>query len=302
MTDYLLSYQPLFNQVLVFALLGYSQVVVLRAGVFSVATVGIASIGAYASGIATVKWGWPAPAATVLSTGLGLVVGLLIAIPLSRLRGVYQAIATIAMVQVVVSLTMYSESLTNGVLGLSNIPKGYDTPGFLLFLAAVMFALANLKRSGTGRAFDAIRHEETVAVALGISVTRQHAIAFGLSGLLAGLAGSLVAFYGRSLFPAQFGFHLLTEVLAFCVLGGMNSIWGPLIGAAILIVVPDFARPLADNTLLFYGAVLIGSIVFLPHGVADTIGQWRLRRQFRKRAAALAREGADTPSAPGHAS
>jgi len=279
MIDYLLSYQPLFNQVLVFSLLGYSQYIVLRAGVFSVATVAIASIGAYASGIATVKWGLPVYSATFLSMVLGLVVGLLIAIPLSRLRGVYQAIATIAMVQVVSSLAMYGESLTGGVLGLSNIPKGYDTPGFVLAVLLVIWGLHNLNRSGTGRAFDAIRHEETVAVSLGISVVRQQAIAFGLSGLVAGLAGSLVAFYGRSLFPAQFGFHLLTEALAFVVLGGMSSVWGPLIGAAILIVVPDFARPLAENTLLFYGAVLILSIIFLPQGVADTIALQRVRKR-----------------------
>lgn len=291
MIDYLLSYQPLLNQVLVFSLLGYSQYIVLRAGVFSVATVAIASIGAYASGIATVKWGVPVYAATLLSMVLGLVVGLLIAIPLSRLRGVYQAIATIAMVQVVASLAMYVESLTGGVLGLSNIPKGYDTPGFVLAVMLVIWGLHNLNRSGTGRAFDAIRHEETVAVSLGISVNRQQAIAFGLSGLVAGLAGSLIAFYGRSLFPAQFGFHLLTEALAFVVLGGMRSVWGPLIGAVILIIVPDFARPLADNTLLFYGAVLILSIIFLPHGVADTIA---LRRERRKRATALAQPAASS--------
>lgn len=285
MIDYLLSYQPLLNQVLVFSLLGYSQYIVLRAGVFSVATVAIASIGAYCSGIATVKYGLPALPATLLSMLVGLVVGLLIAIPLSRLRGVYQAIATIAMVQVVVSLTMYSESLTGGVLGLSNIPKGYDTVGFVVAVALVIYFLHCLNRSGTGRAFDAIRHEETVAVSLGISVRRQQAIAFGLSGLIAGLAGSLIAFYGRSLFPAQFGFHLLTEALAFVVLGGSTSVLGPLIGAAILILVPDFARPLADNTLLFYGTVLILSIIFLPHGVADTIA---LRRARARRARTLA--------------
>lgn len=293
MTDYLLSYQPLFNQVLVYSLLGYSQYIVLRAGVFSVATVGIAAIGAYASGIATVKLGMPPLVAVAISMVLCLIVGLLIAIPLSRLRGVYQAIATMAMVQVVASLIMYAESLTGGVLGLSNIPKGLDTPGFLLAVAVVIWLLRCLNRSGTGRAFDAIRNEETVAVSLGISVARYQAIAFGLSGLVAGLAGSLIAFYGRSLFPSQFGFHLLTEALAFVVLGGTGSVLGPLVGAAILIVVPDFARSLADNTLLFYGAVLILSITYLPHGVMDTIALRRARRR-RARIAAAATEKGET--------
>lgn len=282
MIELFLSYEPLINQVMVYAILAYSQYVVLRAGVFSVATVAVASIGAYTSAIATTRYGIPPFFATLLSMLLGLITGLLIALPLARLRGVYQAIATIGLVQVVVSLTMYFESLTGGVLGFNNIPKGYGTLGFAVALALVIYFLHCLGRSGTSRAFDAIRQDETVAVSLGISVQRHHLIAFAVSGVLAGLAGSLIAFYSRSLFPAQFGFHLLTEVLAFVVLGGSTAVVGPLIGAAVLIVVPDFARPLADNTLLFYGVVLIVVMIYLPHGVADTIAmRWARTRQAR---------------------
>lgn len=299
MIDFFLAYQPLINQVMVYSILAYSQYVVLRAGVFSVATVAIASIGAYASAIATTRFGIPPVIATVISMLLGLGTGLVIAVPLARLRGVYQAIATIGFVQVVVSLAMYFESITGGVLGFNNIPKGYGTVGFATALALVIYFLHCLGRSGTGRAFDAIRQEETVAVSLGISVQRHHLIAFAVSGVLAGLAGSLIAFYGRSLFPTQFGFHLLTEVLAFVVLGGSISVLGPLIGAAVLIVVPDFARPLADNTLLFYGVVLILVMIYLPHGVADTIAmKWARRRQARSLRELTALEGKDVVVVP----
>lgn len=280
--EILLGYQPLFNQVLIYSILAYSQYVVMRAGVFSVATVGIAAIGAYASAIAVVRHGYPPILATLLSIVLGLGAGLLIAVPLARLRGIYQAMATIGLVKVIVSLAMYFESLTGGVLGLNNIPKGFGTPGFLLATILIIYVLYSLGRSGTGRSFDAIRQEETVAISLGISVKRHHTIAFAVSGALAGLAGSFIAFFGRSLFPAQFGFELLTEVLAFVVLGGSTSILGPLIGTIILVVLPEFARPLAENTLLFYGAVLILAMIYLPQGVADTLVlRWKRARQAR---------------------
>jgi branched-chain amino acid transport system permease protein len=288
MMDVLLAYQPLFNQVLIYSILAYSQFIVLRTGVFSVATVGIASIGAYASAYATVRLGYHPYVSTAISVLLGLAAGALIAIPLARLRGIYQAMATIGLVKVIVSLTMYFEGVTGGVLGFNNIPRGYDTAGFLIVTVLVILLLHNIGRSGTGRAFDAIRQDETVAVSLGVSVHRHHSIAFALSGALAGLAGSFIAFFGRSLFPAQFGFELLTEVLAFVVLGGSITVLGPLVGTAILVVLPEFARPLAENTLLFYGAILILVMIFLPQGVAGTLVlKWRRSRQ----AAAAARAG-----------
>lgn len=180
--------------------------------------------------------------------------------------------------QVVLSAAQNAAWITNGALGINGIPKAATTPVVLGILGLVVFFLYNLGRSRFGRAFDAIRQDETVAAALGVPVARMHLLAFGLSGALAGLAGSLEAYHSYSITPEQFGFHLLVAALTYVILGGRVSVWGPLAGAAILTTLPEVARPLADARLLLQGALLIAMTVYLPDGIVDTLaGRWRRR-------------------------
>ena len=282
MIDYLVAYRSLLDLVLINALLAFSQYVVLRAGVFSIATAGLASIGAYTAANAVVTWGWPAPLGLLAATTLATAAALLIAVPLARLRGVFQAIATLAFVQLVLSVTQNATSLTGGALGMNGIPRWANTPILLGATGAALYLLWSLGRSWVGRAFDTIRQDETVAVSLGIDVSRTHLLAFGLSGALAGLGGGLDAYHGYSITPDAFGFRLLVACLTFVVLGGRVSPWGPLVGAAILTVLPEVARPFRDYALLVHGALLILTITYLPDGVADTIGRRIRNRRLRR--------------------
>lgn len=282
MMNYLAAYRSLLDLVLINALLAFSQYVVLRAGVFSIATAGLASIGAYTAANAVVSWGWPAPLGLLSAMLLATAAALLIAVPLARLRGVFQAIATLAFVQLVLSVTQNATSLTGGALGMNGIPRWATTPILLGAVTVALYGLRCLGRSWIGRAFDTIRQDETVAVSLGIDVSRTHLLAFGLSGALAGLGGGLDAYHGYSITPDAFGFRLLVACLTFVVLGGRVSPWGPLIGAAILTVLPEVARPFRDYALLVHGALLILTITYLPDGVADTIGRRIRDRRLRR--------------------
>ncbi len=282
MMNYLAAYRSLLDLVLINALLAFSQYVVLRAGVFSIATAGLASIGAYTAANAVVSWGWPAPLGLLSAMLLATAAALLIAVPLARLRGVFQAIATLAFVQLVLSVTQNATSLTGGALGMNGIPRWATTPILLGAVTVALYGLWRLGRSWIGRAFDTIRQDETVAVSLGIDVSRTHLLAFGLSGALAGLGGGLDAYHGYSITPDAFGFRLLVACLTFVVLGGRVSPWGPLIGAAILTVLPEVARPFRDYALLVHGALLILTITYLPDGVADTIGRRIRDRRLRR--------------------
>jgi branched-chain amino acid transport system permease protein len=123
------------------AILALSQYVVLRAGVFSIATAGLASIGAYAAANTAQRWGWPAAGGIALATGLAALVGVLVALPLARLRGVFQAIATVAFVQIVLSVTQNATALTGGALSLNGIPRLVGTPGPLLLTACCTYVL-----------------------------------------------------------------------------------------------------------------------------------------------------------------
>ena len=258
---------------LIFIGTGYalSQAIVFRAGTFSVASSGFAALGAYCAAILTVKQGVHPAAAVAMGTLLGLLSGLLLAMPLARLRGVYQAIASLAFVEVIVALILYFEDLTGGPLGFHNIPR-MVTP-WMLFAAMVltMTLLIILGRGGIGRAFDAMRQDPAVAASLGVNPTRYHVLSFALSGAIAGLFGGLDALRNFSLTAEQFGFSILITTLSAVVLGGRRTVFGPLVGVTILVLLPEIFRPLADYRQAVYGLLLVLVMAYLPFGVFDTL-------------------------------
>jgi len=271
MVSYLLGYQPLLDIILLHLGLAFSQWLVLRAGVFSLATVGFAAVGAYTGGVLVVRYGLPAPLALLSAAVSGGLVALLLSVPLARLRGIYQAIATVAFIQIVMSLNIYGESITGGARGLNGIPKTVGTLTLLIAAALTIYLMVAITRSRLGRAFDAIRQNEAVAASLGVSITRHQALAFVISGALAGVYGALEAFHSYTLVPSQFGFPYLIAILSYIVFGGRNTIIGPIVGTIILVLLPEFVRPLADARILVFGILLVLTINFLPRGIADTL-------------------------------
>lgn len=284
--NFLYAYQPLLDLFLINAGFALSQYIVLRAGVFSIGTAGMAAIGAYAGAILMTRHGLSLWVAAPAASLLGLLVGLLLSLPLARLRGAYQAIATLAFVQIVIAFALYADGLTGGAVGLSDIPKQVSTVGLLGCLALVLYLLASMNRTRLGHIFDALRQDEAVAGSLGISIAFHHALAFALSGAIAGLFGALQAGYMYAVEPHQYGFGMLTATLAAVILGGRRSVWGPIAGAAIMTLLPEVARPLAENKLLVNGVLLIVMIIYFPRGLVDGIA-W-----LRRRKAGCARERA----------
>ncbi len=289
MSEFLLTYHHLFNVFLIASGYALSQWVVLRAGVFSIATAGMAAIGAYGAALLTMRWGWHYLLALLAATVLGAFAGLLLSWPLARLRGVFQAIATLAFVQVVMAIALYADSLTGGAMGLNAIPNPVGTVHALLAVVAVVYLMTAISATRLGRAFEAIRQNEAVASALGVSVNFHQALAFAISGAIAGLFGGLEAFQSYTLFPATFGFPAVIAALSYVVLGGRRSVAGPIVGAAILLVLPEISRPLADYRMALYGAVLMLVIAFLPRGIVDTA--WLALRRQR-----LARRRSEEPA------
>jgi branched-chain amino acid transport system permease protein len=297
MSGWLSGYLSVFDLVLLNCGLALSQYVVLRAGVFSVATPALASIGAYTAGILTLRTGAGAVTGVLAAAAMGTAIAVVLSVPLARLRGVFQAIATVAFSQIVLSLALYATELTGGANGLNGIPRLIDTPALILWTVALVYVLLSLSRSRIGYAFDAIRQDETVAVTLGISAIAHQTLAFALSGAIAGATGALMAYHNRSVAPEEFGFGMLVTVLAYVVLGGRRSVLGPLAGATLLTLLPEMARPLADNRLIVHGAVLMLVIIYLPHGIVDTLRiAWKRRATIAVRASRPIREAHDGPA------
>ena len=282
MLDLFTAYRPLVDLFLLHTGFALSQYIVLRAGVFSVATAGLASIGAFAAAYLSVRRGVHPVLSLLIGTALGCAAGLVLSWPLARLRGVYQAIATVAFVQIVVSLALYAEPVTGGALGLNGIPKLVGTGTLAVCAGAAVYVVLALDSTRLGRAFEAVRQDEAVAVSLGIDLSRHQALAFGLSGAMAGFFGGLEAFHSYALEPNQFGFPFLVAILSYVVLGGRRSVWGPVAGAAILVALPEIARPLAENRMLVYGLLLMAVMAFMPRGIVDTLIESRRHRRLAR--------------------
>ncbi len=217
---------------------------------------------------------------------------LFLSLPLAKLRGAFQAIATIGFVQIMVSLTLYAAPITGGALGLNAIPRVASSGLLVAIVAALMALLAVINRGGIGRAFDAIRQDYTVAASLGISINKYFRYAFALSGAIGALGGCLLAFDTYSIQPDLFGFPLLVFAIAAVLLGGRSSVAGPLVGTVFLMVLPELARPLADERLLLQGALLIVVIIYWPRGIVDSLVQrWHDRAAAPNRQTQRGRHG-----------
>ncbi len=286
MMDFLRANQPVFDFFLLALGFAYSQQIVLRCGVFSLATAAFAALGAYACALMVIHAGVPTLVAIAAALAIGALAGWLVSVPLAHLRGVYQAIATLGLVEVIVSLALYAEPLTGGAVGLNSLPKLVGTPQLLVAVLAVGYLVHAISSSGLGRSFDALRQDEMVAASLGVSARRNHALAFVLSGAIGGLFGGLQSLYAYSVQPTQFGFAFMVSSLTAIILGGRRSLLGPAIGAAILTLLPELARPLAEYRPMVNGVILILVVVFLPQGAGDTLFAAIRHRRARLAAAA----------------
>jgi branched-chain amino acid transport system permease protein len=278
MASFILTYRPLFDLICIYCVLALSQYIALRGGLFSLATPGFAAIGGYAGAYLLKTTALGPLFAAVVAMLFGIAAGLFLSLPLAKLRGAFQAIATIGFVQIMVSLTLYAQPITGGALGLNAIPKVATTGALVITVVVLTALLAVINRSGVGRAFDAIRQDYTVAMSLGISIKTYLRYAFALSGAIGGLGGCLLAFNTYSIQPDVFGFPLLVLVVAAVILGGRSSVAGPLVGTVFLMVLPELARPLADERLLVQGVLLVVIIIYLPQGIVDSLAhRWRGR-------------------------
>jgi branched-chain amino acid transport system permease protein len=282
---------------LINVLLGVSIYITLATGQLSLGNAGFMSIGAYASAVLTTAHGFSIPAGIVIGSLLAGVSGILVGIPALRLRGVYLAIATLGFGEVIRVVFINWESLTGGAVGIAAIPQmgreilaaaenaGFspETLGlrnnqfisltvFLILLAVTLLAILFFQRlssSRVGRAYAAIRMDETAAETAGIDTTYYKVLAFSQGALLSGLAGALFAHATSYISPADFTYHRAVEILVFAVFGGSEVLFGPVFGAMLLTVLPELLRSISDYRYIIYGILLVLTMVFRPQGLID---------------------------------
>lgn len=230
---------------------------------------GFMSIGAYTGALITLNLDTvPAPVAFALALVLGGLMaaafGVIIGVPVLRLRGDYLAIVTLGFGEIIKSV-LNALPFTNGPKGLSKIPtySNYDhfTLVFIIMVVTVVL-ITNLVKSRDGRAICAIRDNDIATEAVGIHVARYKVVAFVISAFFAGVAGVIYAHNVSIIKPTTFDYNKSIEILVIVVLGGMGSIKGSVIAAIILTALPELLRGADDYRMLLYAVVLIVMMLF----------------------------------------
>ena len=272
--DFLWTYGNLVHSLGVNGLLALAMYVVLAVGQLSLGQAAFMGLGAYSSVLMTQALGWPFWAVLPLSVVAPVVFALVIGLPTLRLSGVYLAIATIGLGEVLRAVYL-NVDLFGGALGLSGIPERADNVMIYGLLLAAVLALWLVGRSGIGRAMEAMREDETAASVMGINLLRYKMGALVASAVLAGLAGCLNAHVSSFIGPAEYGFEPAVTILSYALLGGIGTPFAPVIGAFILTLLPELLRGLSDLRLVLNGVIIVVAVLFLPGGLLP----FRLRRR-----------------------
>ena len=252
------------------------------AGQISLGQAAFFGLGAYISGVLTATHAtnpWLAMVIAVIAVGI---IAFILGFPILKLKGHYLAMATLGMGIIVYIVFNETVDITGGPSGLPGIPNlsicgiifNSDMKNYYLvwFFAMVVIILSvNLSASRIGRALRAIHDSEVAARILGVNVRLLKVQIFTISGIFSALAGSLYAHTIQFISPTSFGFNVSIELLTMVIIGGLGSIYGSFLGAAILTLLPELFRTFQDYDIVVYGIVLIVMTMFMPGGLVRGI-------------------------------
>lgn len=283
------------------------MVLVGQTGQASLGHAAFLAVGCYANVLLQLRLGLPFIVSFPLAGLIAGAAGALIAMPMTRLHGIYLAIGTLAISILVDDFIVIASPLTNGVMGLfaPDISifglsfNRYASPERLYYLVlgvAVLVVLVyrNMQRSPLGRSFAAVRDSEVSAQAMGINVARTKAISFGVSAGITGLAGALMGHYAGIFNNETFNIIISIQLLLAIVIGGLGTIHGAFFGAAVVALLPQaiaISRDMISQTFgsggsiaipglesAVFGAILVAFILFEPMGI---YGRWvKIRTYF----------------------
>ena len=306
--------QGLLVPVCVYAIAAISlNLVVGISGELSLGHAGFMCVGAYASAFFSVlaKDTFPEmlrfPLAILIGAAVAAVFGILIGIPVLKLKGDYLAIVTLAFGEIiknlmnivyvgkdsnglhfsttdVAALNMEADGrvIIKGALGITGTPKDSSFTIGIILILITLFIVLNLTNSRSGRAIMAIRDNRIAAESVGINITKYKLMAFSISAALAGVAGALYAHNLATLTVKKFDYNTSILILVFVVLGGIGNIRGSMIAAVLLTLLPELLRGLSDYRMLIYAIVLIAMMLF---NWAPAAINWRakLKEKFKNK-------------------
>lgn len=286
-------HSEVLNQVGLFILLGLGlNIVVGFAGMLDAGYVAFFALGAYVIGIMTSPEGfiaqktgaWTFWEALPVAFVVAIIAGVLLGIPVLRIRGDYLTIITLGFGEIIRILagSNWLTPYTGGAQGIAAIPaieipglfsiSGPDKPQKLFYLILFCcivagFVATRLKHSRLGRAWMAVREDEDVAEAMGINLVQTKLLAFAAGAAFSGISGAIFASKIGSIYPHSFQLLISFNILALIIIGGMGNIWGVMLGALVLVGLPELLREFSEFRLMVYGVVLIFMMLQRPEGL-----------------------------------
>jgi branched-chain amino acid transport system permease protein len=300
--DFLSTYGFLIVSMIFGAMLGISLYLPLMAGQLSLASPGFYAVGGYIAAILSTKV-FPASAVfpiplLLLEMAIAAIVcgllGIAVGVPALRLRGIYLAIATIALIEILRILALNLD-ITGGAVGIFGIPQPFNQPIDYLWIALPMLILSitfvyRLENIRVGRALLAIREDELAADAMGINPTYYKVLAFTLGAILAGMVGAVNAHFLNTWNARQGTFDASIIYLTFVLIGGSRTFWGAVLGGMVFTAMPELlrfaadlpnlplwlAQFLRDGRLIIFGLLIVLGTIFFPQGLV-TPKLWQRR-------------------------
>ena len=271
---------------LMYVVLGLGlNIVVGLAGLLDLGYVAFYAAGAYSYALLNYHFGLGFWAALPIGAVIGFIFGILLGFPVLRLRGDYLAIVTLGFGEIIRLVLENWNEFSLGPSGIANIPRPaffgiqFSLQAATIYLYFLMIALTlftifvvnRLQNSRLGRAWIALREDEIACQAMGIDKTKTKLTAFALGATWAGMVGVIFAAKTTFINPASFTFMESAMILSIVVLGGMGSIIGVIIGAFVLILMPEYLRAFSDYRMLIFGAIMVIMMVFRPQGMITNV-------------------------------
>ena len=256
------------------------------AGQVSLGQAGFYGIGAYVSSILSLHFGLPVVLSIIIAMIVAAAAAVILAVPALRLKGHYLAVATLGFGEII--FIILNEWGPGGPSGFGDIPPfnllGYtidSTKGFFYLIwglvSVVLLFTVNLVNSRTGRALRAMHDSELACTAMGLNVVSLKIKVFVLSAVYASLAGSLYAHYITFISPSSFSLFYSILVLMMVIVGGVTNLWGAIVGAVVITVLPELLRRFEEFDVLVYGLILTLSLMFFRKGLVPIVIE-KLRR------------------------
>ena len=259
-------------------ILAYAAFLPIAAGQLNLGVAGFVATGAYIAAFLSNEHGWPPVVAALAASALTAVIGLVVAFPILRTRGIYLALATFAFGQVVQATILNLDA----VGGASGYPvRAFVGPWVIVALAAlVVLAVVLLFHARFGISVIAVSDDEAVADLMGLSVRWIQTAAFTLGSAIAGLAGALYAHHFSYIEAQNYGVIFSIYIVLYVLLGGTQTVFGPLLGAAFFTLLPEVLRGSASWRYVIFAGVIIVLMAWRPQGIMTSDS---LRRLFGRR-------------------